>query len=140
MFRFSIMDDYEKRKVGRFDSPDGKIMVSTAIINDSVYLFETGIAHPLYNENKILIVENYDTKEKAQEGHERWVQIMTSPEKNLPTVLADIGGSEINRLIHELLDGEILICVKGQKSEWVKGIVAQKKLLPIQQKQITHKG
>lgn len=97
MFEFLFMaDNYEQRKVGRWNSPDGKRLVSTAEVNDGSKPYETAFMHPDYNKGSMVIVENYDTKEQASAGHERWVKVMTKGP--LPKVLKDCNNAEIAQL------------------------------------------
>ena len=49
--------------------------------------------HQQYNSGGWIIVELYSSKEEAQEGHSKWVKIMT--DKKLPEELKDVGTSEI---------------------------------------------
>jgi hypothetical protein len=62
-------------------------MVDTARVSDGEKPYETAFQHPEYNDGKMIIVEAYDTKEKAQTGHERWLKVMT--EGPLPDALTD---------------------------------------------------
>ncbi len=95
MFNFlGMADDYDSRKVDRYE--EGDLFVSTAMVMDSSSPFETAVAHPQYNDGKIVIVENYNTKEKAKSGHEKWVKIMT--DASLPNTLKDVSDSGIGTL------------------------------------------
>lgn len=92
---FLMADDYESRKVARFEQ--GDLMVSTAKVIDSTFLYETAVAHPNYNDGEIVIVDNYDTLSDAKKGHERWVKIMTT--EPLPERLKDVSGAGIASLL-----------------------------------------
>lgn len=95
MFDFMLMfEPYENRKVARFEN--GDLIISTARVTDTEHPFETGIAHPQYNRNHIIIVEEYDSLEDAKEGHERWVAFMTKGD--LPDELIDVSSSHIKRV------------------------------------------
>lgn len=86
MFEFLLdMDNYEQRKVARFEKDE--LMISTARVSDGSRPFETAVAHPAYNSGKIVIVESYMTKEQAQSGHNTWVSAMTA--ETLPVQLVD---------------------------------------------------
>jgi hypothetical protein len=88
MFDFlNMMNNYESRKVGRWDNDDGTRMVSTASVSDGIREFETAFKHPDYNEGNSIIVEAYDTKDEALAGHEYWVKVMT--DGPLPDELVD---------------------------------------------------
>ena len=95
MFGFlSMMGNYEERKVERFEAED--LIIDTAAVTDSTKPFETAIKSPLYNDNKWVIVELYDTKEEAIAGHKKWVSIMTS--NILPKELKDVSISGVAEL------------------------------------------
>lgn len=88
LFGFLLdMGNYEDRKVDRFDVSDN-FFISTAEVTDSDDPYETAIKHPAYNDGIIIIVETYKTKEEAQEGHNKWVKIMT--DMVLPEFLMDV--------------------------------------------------
>lgn len=88
---FSMANNYEERKVDRFQK-DG-VIIDTCAVTDSDQPYETGISHPQYNGGNWVIVELYSDKEKAQEGHKKWVEKMTS--ENLPDELEDVSTAEI---------------------------------------------
>lgn len=50
--------------------------MGTCAVTDSEEPFETGICHPNYNSGKWVIVEMYNSKERAQAGHDKWVKIL----------------------------------------------------------------
>ena len=95
LFGFGNMGSYESRKVGRWEEEDGR-MVSTAEVTDGDHPFETAFEHPDYNDGKMVIVEAYDSRSAAEEGHERWMAIMT--EGPLPDSLVDCQNSGISQL------------------------------------------
>lgn len=96
MFDFLLMgDNYESRKVGRFDAEWG--FISTAYVNDAEQPYETAVEHREYNNGKIVIVEGYDTRQEALEGHSRWVATMTA--ETLPDKLVDRGSAGIAQMI-----------------------------------------
>ncbi len=90
--------NYSQRVVGRYDSDDGDKMVSTARVNDGRKPYETAFQHPEYNDGNMVIVEAYDTKEQAAEGHDKWLKVMT--EGPLPDVLVDCQNSEVSSLLN----------------------------------------
>lgn len=95
MFGFlDMFGNYEQRKVDNFKK--GKLEIDTAEVNDSDKPYETAICHPKYNKNKWVVVKLYDTKEQAQEGHNRWVKKMT--QKELPKILKDVSTAEIAKI------------------------------------------
>ena len=95
MFGFlRMLGNYDERKVEHFE--DGDLIVDTCAVPDSVDPFETAVQHPLYNENKWVIVETYSDKEAAIVGHKKWVSIMTG--NILPRELKDVSSAEIAKL------------------------------------------
>jgi hypothetical protein len=99
MFNFFMdMGNYEDRKVARFDADWG--MVSTARVSDGRQPYETAVCHKQYNDDKIVIVEAYDSVDEAKKGHERWVKTMTS--KRLPKELVDCCNAEVGQFAEAL--------------------------------------
>ena len=91
MFEFlTMMGTYESRKVARDDYPWG--FISTAAVNDGSKPYETAVQHKSYGDGMV-IVENYDTKTAAQDGHAKWVKTMTA--KKLPAKLVDCNNAGI---------------------------------------------
>ena len=98
MFNFlQDMGNYESRKVDRWNSKDKTKMVSTAAVSDGRKPYETAVEHPAYNDGKMVIVECYNTKEEAQAGHDKWLNLMLT--NKLPSVLEDCANCEISQLI-----------------------------------------
>lgn len=96
MFSFlDMMSNYEDRKVDNFE--EGDLFIDTCAVNDSAKPYETAIGHPNYNDGKLVIVELYDTKEQAQEGHNKWVKIMTT--EPLPERLYDASQNALSSLL-----------------------------------------
>ena len=95
---FSMYDNYEERKVDRFEEKG--CIIDTCAVTDSDKPFETGILHPKYNNGKWIIVELYDTEEKAKTGHNKWIKTMTS--KSLPDFLICKSTAEIANTIDSL--------------------------------------
>jgi spermidine/putrescine-binding protein len=89
-----MLCNYEDRKVDRFE--DENLIVDTAEVTDSDQKYETAVQHPQYNEGEWIIVECYDTKEQAQEGHDKWVKKMTKEE--LPHQLKDVSTAYVTEL------------------------------------------
>ena len=101
MFEF-LQDygNYGSRKIDRYDDEDG-LMVSTCRVSDNPeFPFETAIAHPLYNNHKIIIVEQYTTEEDAQIGHDKWVKVMTAAK--LPTTITDVSTCNLKKIGKDL--------------------------------------
>lgn len=101
MEMFEMANNYNSRKVGRFDADWG--FVSTAYVTDASKPYETAVKHRDYNNGLMVIVEPYDTKEEAEVGHARWVQTMTT--EPLPDQLVDRGLSGVSELV-DVFDDE----------------------------------
>ena len=97
----NMMDNYEERKVKNYTKDE--VSIDTSAVSDSDKPFETGVTHPAYNNGKWVIVELYDTKEEAEIGHDKWVNIMTADQ--LPKVLKDISTCGIAKL-YEAVGGD----------------------------------
>lgn len=97
-------DNYEDRVIGLWDNDDNSMMVSTAAVSDGREPFETAVAHPSYNNGKMIIVECYSTEEDAAAGHKKWLGLMRFDK--LPLTLVDCGNSEISQLI-DAIDGDM---------------------------------
>jgi len=69
----NMANNYEFRKVGRWESDDGEYFVSTVMVSDGEFDYETAIKHPDYNNGEIVIVDKYNTKEEALAGHSKWL-------------------------------------------------------------------
>ncbi len=92
MFDFFLdANNHEERLVDRYE--ESNVFVDTCAVSDSTRPYETAVAHPAYNGNKIIIVEEYDTKEDAQKGHDKWVKIITA--KKLPRIIEDVSTSGV---------------------------------------------
>jgi hypothetical protein len=96
------MGNYQDRVVGRYDSPSGHLMVSTARVSDGRDPIETAVRHPDYNDGEIVIVESYITDKTAKEGHVRWVRRMTK--SKLPKALVDCCNSEVQSILASMDD------------------------------------
>ena len=81
MFGFlDMMGTYESRKVDNYESENGVFVIDTAMVTDGDYDYETAVTYEGFNEGKWMIVEQYDTKEEAQEGHNRWIEKLNNEE------------------------------------------------------------
>ena len=89
-----MANNHEERKVARYEEEE--LIIDTCQVTDSDQPYETGISHPNYNNGDWIIVELYNTKEEAQEGHNKWVKTMTN--KKLPNTLTDMSSSTISKL------------------------------------------
>ncbi len=88
----NMTGNHEERQVDNYEGENG-LVVDTCAVTDADLPYETGITHPRYNEGKWVIVELYPTKEQAQEGHKKWVKIMTT--EPLPESLRDASTATI---------------------------------------------
>ena len=92
-----MMGNYEDRMIGRYEC--GDVIVSTALVTDADYTYETAVAHHSYNDGEWVVVAGYDSKEDAGAGHAKWIKKMTSD--RLPKSLCDRGGATIAKLCDE---------------------------------------
>jgi hypothetical protein len=100
MYWGAMIGNYEERCVGRWDNEEGDKMVSTAYVSDGAKNYETAFEHPDYNNGNMIIVESYDTKDEASDGHARWVEIMTNGP--LPDSLIDCSNSAIGQFAEDM--------------------------------------
>lgn len=95
MFNFiDMMGNYDSRKIDRYEE-DG-LKISTAEVTDGNQPYETAVSHILYNDGEWVIVEDYETREEAQEGHDKWVKTMTTDV--LPKELVDCCNAGVSQL------------------------------------------
>lgn len=101
MFDFlSMADDYEERKIERFEGLG--MVIDTCRVTDSDDPFETAVQHPNYHDNDWVIVETYSDKDSAVEGHKKWVDIMTT---NPPSALVDVSNSTVYNMLKDMQGG-----------------------------------
>ncbi len=94
MGTMAMQGTYEDRKVVEPYRDEGKKhFVSTCSVTDGVLEFETAIAHPEFNDGKLVIVEAYDSREKAEIGHADWIDKVTNDK--LPDPLRDVDNAGI---------------------------------------------
>jgi hypothetical protein len=94
---FNFLTDwgtYDQRKIDRYETDD--LLVDTCAVSDSAQPYETAVAHPKYNDGKIVIVEMYESAALAQVGHDKWVATMTA--ETLPDNLRDVSTAGIAML------------------------------------------
>ena len=100
MFSFlEMMGNYKERKVDNTIIPSVDAVIDTCAVSDSTQPYETAIKCSHYNNGKWVVVEQYDSKEEAQKGHERWVQVFKS---SPPAKLIDVSECEIASLLTAL--------------------------------------
>ena len=86
LFDFMVdFGNHEERKIDTYRQ-DG-LFVDTCRVSDSSKPYETAVCHPAYNDDKLVIVELYDTIKEAKIGHEKWVDKMLH---NPPQQLIDV--------------------------------------------------
>jgi len=109
LFGFMDMaDNYDERAVARHEA--NGLIVDTCLVTDSEKPYETGISHKGYNGGSYVIAEMYNTEEEAQQGHDKWVKIMTADE--LPKELEDVSSATVAALCD--LGGESWRTFQGQ--------------------------
>ncbi len=86
----TMFHTYDRRKVARDEYDWGYI--STAKVIDSIRPYETAIKHKKY-QNRLIIVEKYDSAEDAGKGHKVWVKRMSATV--LPTSLQGVSDCDI---------------------------------------------
>ena len=108
-FDFLLLEkgSYDSRKVDRYEGKD--VVVSTVRVTDTPFPYETAVRHPDYNDDDIIVVDNYMTKGEAQVGHNKWVAIMTAD--ILPATLVDTSQAASAKLL-DLFTG------KANKPNW----------------------
>ena len=90
---FDMLGSHDERLVA--NDTAGELEVDTCEVNDGKQPYETAVKHPAYREGAWVIVEAYDTKAKAAEGHTKWLnELMTA----LPSRLVDCCNSGIQEL------------------------------------------
>ena len=102
IFGIGNIGNYEERKVARWPEEEDWT-VDTCRVTDSEKPFETAIKHTNYNDGKMIIVEEYEDKESAQEGHDKWVKIMSANE--LPERLVDVSTCEAVKFCEAIIGG-----------------------------------
>ena len=94
MFDFlDMVGTYESRKVENTEVND--VVIDTCMVTDSTQSYETGICSKHYNDNQWIIVEQYDDKIQAEEGHKKWVKVFG---KELPKTIKDVSTCTISRI------------------------------------------
>lgn len=115
MFDFLDMaGTHEDMAIGRYESGGG--IVDTCAVDDADQPYETGIYHNSYNEGDWVIVQLYDTKEEALEGHRKWVGIMTYAE--LPENLLDVSTTSTTKFLDELGGASWRVKKKVEERDW----------------------
>lgn len=93
----------DKMEAVEFIDTERRLRVSTVENHgDCDCLYETAISSPFYKEGKLIVVEEYETWGEAEEGHKRWIRIMTHSE--LPSCLVEVSTSVIVG-IKDLVEG-----------------------------------
>lgn len=90
-----------KDRVALYDKDN--VCVSTVKAFDTGR-YETAVSHPKYSEGVLIIVQEYGLDLRpAQQGHDKWVKIMTSDP--LPERLVDVSTSMI-KVFKDILVGD----------------------------------
>ena len=95
-----MMGNRESRVVATYEDDTCGLIVDTCAVTDSDQPYETGVKHPGYNDGAWVIVEMYETRERAVMGHERWVARMT--DVPMPTELRDVSTAFVAKLLTTL--------------------------------------
>ena len=85
-----IFGDYDRlmRYQESNDEWDISLVVSTIQASDTDHPYETAVSHFELNPGRWTVVEEYDSLEDAQAGHEKWIARMTGDD--LPEKLEDV--------------------------------------------------
>lgn len=83
--------------VGKNERGDLAVSTVCPLMQDTEHLYETGIAHPEYNDGHWVIVEEYDSKEEAAKGHKQWVKRVDTDQ--LPECLPDVSSAAVASLL-----------------------------------------
>lgn len=75
-----MIGNYEERLIGN-DKVNG-FEVDTVRVTDTGYYAETAIRHPELDDGYWIIVQEYETHEQAEKGHERWVDMLENEKIN----------------------------------------------------------
>ena len=94
-FGFGMMGNYEERLVS--NSEIGNAIIDTCMVTDSFKPYETAIKHPCYREGEYVVVELYDTKEEASDGHKEWVDLFSK--ETLPSQLIDVNETQLQSVV-----------------------------------------
>lgn len=81
----SMKGSYEERKVN--NTIVNGLTIDTARVNDNVRPYETAVHHDEFYDVVWSVVEEYDTKEEAEKGHDKWVKHF---QDSLPDFIEDI--------------------------------------------------
>jgi len=95
---FGMIDDYEQRKVGRYE--EGSLLVSTCAVNNSEDPYETAVYSPLYNSGEAVIVAIYATKAEAEIGHAKWAALMIDSPPDKLVEVSRTGVSLLKDLVY----------------------------------------
>lgn len=101
---FMMAGNEEERRVKRYESDD--VVVSTVLVTDSEFQYETAISHVSYNNGNWVVVENYETEEEAATGHDVWEK--KAKDDALPDVLVDVSGCWAGKTLNNLRPEEAL--------------------------------
>ena len=71
---FDMAGTYEERNVDNYSCE--KFTVDTSLVTDNNPPYETAIKHQDFNYGGWITVEHYASKEDAQVGHDKWVNIL----------------------------------------------------------------
>lgn len=81
----SMKSNYDERKVN--NTVVNGLTIDTCSVTDNTKPYETAVRHDTFYDNEWSVVEEYDTKEEAEIGHEKWVKYF---ENSFPDFIEDI--------------------------------------------------
>jgi len=75
---FNMAGTIQQRRVKHFEDIKRHVVVDTSAVICSDKPYETAIKYPKYNSGDWVVVQVYDTKNKAIVGHNKWVKKLTA--------------------------------------------------------------
>lgn len=69
-----MMNNYSERKV--YNTKRENFTLDTARVTDREWEYETAVAHKDFRGGAWIVLEGSDTKEDAQEVHNKWLEIL----------------------------------------------------------------
>lgn len=99
MFNFLLdIGNYANRVVARTEFEKEEVIFSTCSVSDGSKPFETAMRNLEYHDG-FVVLEAYNTKEEAEKGHTKWIELYVT--NSLPDTVEDCCNGEIGQLISE---------------------------------------
>lgn len=78
-------DAYKNNNIERIVYKSDEFFIDTCLPTDTGY-WETGISSKNFNDGRWIIVDEYESKKKAESGHKKWIEFMTTSPKKLTDI------------------------------------------------------